>query len=102
MGITHTAQPLGYGWTTEEAWVRFPEKRIWGPPSLLFNGYWNRISGSERPGHDRDHSPPFSAEVRMSTVLPPFPHTPSWLAKRLLCTYLLLSVFATWKQLTEK
>jgi hypothetical protein len=33
--------------------------RLWGPPSLLYNGY----RGKARPGRDADHSPPSSAEV---------------------------------------
>jgi hypothetical protein len=38
--------------------------RLWGPPSLLYNGYRGPFSGGKaRPGHDADHSPPSSAEV---------------------------------------
>jgi len=35
----------------------------WGPPSLLYNGYWVFPGGKEQPGHDADPSPPFSAVV---------------------------------------
>jgi hypothetical protein len=38
--------------------------RLWGPPSLLYNGYWGSFPGGKaRPGRDADHSPPSSAEV---------------------------------------
>jgi len=30
----------------------------WGPPSLLYNGYWVFPGGKERPGRDADPSPP--------------------------------------------
>ena len=35
--------------------------RPWGPPSLLYNGYWVFPGGKERPGRDADPSPPSSA-----------------------------------------
>ena len=35
--------------------------RPWGPPSLLYNGYWVFPGGKERPGRDVDPSPPYSA-----------------------------------------
>ena len=34
---------------------------LWGPPSLLYNGYRVFPGGKERPGHDADPSPPSSA-----------------------------------------
>ena len=34
---------------------------LWGPPSLLYNGYQVFPGGKERPGHDADPSPPSSA-----------------------------------------
>jgi hypothetical protein len=39
--------------------------RLWGPPSLLYNGYRGVLSPGvkARPGRDADHSPPSSAEV---------------------------------------
>jgi hypothetical protein len=33
----------------------------WGPPSLLYNGYWVFPGGKKRPGRDADPSPPTSA-----------------------------------------
>ena len=35
--------------------------RPWGPPSLLYNGYWVFPGGKDRPGRDADTSPPSSA-----------------------------------------
>jgi hypothetical protein len=41
-------------------------ERLWGPPSLLSNGYWGGgfSLGVKRPGREADHSPPSSAEVK--------------------------------------
>jgi hypothetical protein len=39
--------------------------RLWGPPSLLSNGYRGSFPrGKARPGRDADHSPPSSVEVK--------------------------------------
>jgi len=35
--------------------------RPWGPPNLLYNGYWVFPGGKERPGRDADPSPVSSA-----------------------------------------
>ena len=37
--------------------------RSWGPPSLLYKGYWFFPGGKERPVRDADPSPPYSAVV---------------------------------------
>jgi hypothetical protein len=38
---------------------------LWGPPSLLSNGYLGPFPGGKvRPGRDADHSLPSSAEVK--------------------------------------
>jgi hypothetical protein len=38
--------------------------RLWGPPSLLYNGYRGSFPGAKAwPGRDADHSPPSSDEV---------------------------------------
>jgi hypothetical protein len=38
--------------------------QLWGPPSLLYNGYRGPFPGAKaRPGRDADHSPPSSVEV---------------------------------------
>jgi len=44
--------------------------RPWGPPSLLYNGYWVFPGGKERPGHDADPSPPSSAIGHEWSLLP--------------------------------
>jgi hypothetical protein len=35
----------------------------WGPPSLLYNGYWVYPRSKEWPGHDADPSPPSSTVI---------------------------------------
>jgi len=37
--------------------------RPWGPPSLLYSGYWVLPGGKVRPGRAADHLPPSSAAV---------------------------------------
>jgi hypothetical protein len=38
--------------------------RLWGPPSLLYNGYRGPFPEAKaRPERDANHSPPSSAEV---------------------------------------
>ena len=37
--------------------------QLWGPPSLLYNGYRVFPGSKERPGRDADPSPPSSAVV---------------------------------------
>jgi hypothetical protein len=43
--------------------------RLWGPPSLLSNGYWGVLSpgGKMRPGRDADHSHHLLLRSRMSS-----------------------------------
>ena len=38
--------------------------RPWGPPSLLYDGYWASLSEVKRPGRGVDHPPSSSAEVK--------------------------------------
>jgi hypothetical protein len=38
--------------------------RLWGPPSLLSNGYRCSFRGVKQPGREFNHLPPFSAEVK--------------------------------------
>jgi hypothetical protein len=39
--------------------------QLWGPPNLLSNGYWGALApGVKQWGHEADHSPPTSAEVK--------------------------------------
>jgi hypothetical protein len=42
-----------------------------GPTSLLSGGYWETFSfGIKQQGHEADHSPPFSAEVKNNGAIP--------------------------------
>jgi hypothetical protein len=48
--------------------------RLWGPSSLLSNGYRSSIPGINRPGREADRSSPSSPEVNESGAIPPLPH----------------------------
>ena len=54
----------------------------WGPPSLLYNGYWVFPGGKERPGCDADPSPPSSAvgheRVELRVYVPLLPLWAVW------------------------
>jgi hypothetical protein len=41
----------------------------WGPPTLLYNGYWVFPGGKVWLRHDADPSPPSSAEVKIRVQL---------------------------------
>jgi len=47
--------------------------RLWGPPSLLFNGYRALFLGVKRPGREADHSPLSGAKVKNSWSYTPIP-----------------------------
>jgi hypothetical protein len=52
--------------------------RLWGPPSLLYNGYQDSVPrGKAWPGRDADHSPPSSAEVENKELYLLSPQAPS-------------------------
>jgi hypothetical protein len=42
--------------------------RLRGPPSLLFNAYWDSFPGVKRPGPEVNYSPPSSAEVKTESI----------------------------------
>jgi hypothetical protein len=48
-------------------------RRLWGPPSLLFNGYRGSLPGVKRQGREADHSPPTSVEVKKMWIYTPTP-----------------------------
>jgi hypothetical protein len=78
----------GYGLDNREIGIRSPAEakdflcpdRLWGPPSLLYNGNVGPFLGTKaRPGRDADHSPPSSAEVEYEHELHLLsPQAPSW------------------------
>ena len=55
--------------------------RLWGPPTVVFNGYQGSFPDVKRPECDVDHSPPSSVDVKKSCAI------------RLLPLY----TFMTWK-----
>jgi hypothetical protein len=76
----------GYGLDDRGVGVRVPvgsrifssprrSDRLWGPPSLLSNGYRGTFPAGKAAGREADHSPPTSAEVKETwvyTSTPPF------------------------------
>jgi len=51
----------------------------WGPPSLLYNGYWVTPRG-KGPGHDVNHPTPSSGEVKERVQLHLYPHFCAFMA----------------------
>jgi hypothetical protein len=52
-----------------------------GPTQPPIQWVFGTISpGIKQPGHEADHSPPSSAEVKNGGVIPLVPHTTSWLS----------------------
>jgi hypothetical protein len=69
----------GYGLDDRGVGVRIPlesimffsprlKHQLWGPPSLLSNGYRGLFSGVKRQGREVDHSPQTTAEVKNLAV----------------------------------
>ena len=50
--------------------------RLWGPPSLPYNGYRSFSQGVKRPGCGVDHPPPFGVEVKDRVEL--YLYSPIW------------------------
>ena len=64
----------GYGLEGPGSEFRWDEIFLtWGPPSLLYNGYWVSPGGKNRPGRDADPSPPSSDVVKK---VEPYLHCP--------------------------
>jgi hypothetical protein len=73
--VAQSVQRLATGWTVrgsnpgaDEIFRACPD-RSWGPPSLLYNGYWVFHGGRKRPKRDADPSPHSCAEVKNRVAL---------------------------------
>jgi len=67
-----TAQPVEWpGYTAQTIWNTnfFPcpsrPRRLWDPPSLVFNEYGDSFPEVKRPGRESDHSPTFGPRLRI-------------------------------------
>jgi hypothetical protein len=47
--------------------------QLWGPPSLLFRGYWGSTPGTKPAEHKFNYTSPYSSRLRMSGAIPLFP-----------------------------
>ena len=47
--------------------------RPWGPPRLLYNGYWVSFSGVKRPGRGVDHPPHIALRLKKEYSYTPTP-----------------------------
>jgi len=46
------------GWNSERGEIfHIHPDRLWGPPSLLYSGYWVSFPGVKLPGRGVDHPP---------------------------------------------
>jgi len=59
-------------WISEQQQI-FLLSKAWGPPKLLFKGYWRSVPEVKRPGHEVHHSPYQVPMLRMSRAVPPTP-----------------------------
>ena len=65
--VTQLVLRLATGWTVRGSNPGKDEifrTRLWGPPSLLYNGYRVSFTGVKRPGCRGNHPPPSSAGVK--------------------------------------
>jgi hypothetical protein len=52
--------------------------RLWGPPSLLYSGYRDCLSGLKRQGREAHHSSPSSTKVKKGGAILPLFYMSSW------------------------
>jgi hypothetical protein len=77
-GVALSVSPVGYRDSNSSKGKGFfscpkcPD-RLWGPPTLLFNGYQSSFLGIKWLGHKVNHSPPTSAKVKNKSL-----RMPSW------------------------
>jgi hypothetical protein len=67
----------------------------WGPPSLLYNGYWVSFPGVKRPGRNVNQPPASSSEVKESRTMPLHPLW-SFMASSTANLTFTCSVFYSW------
>ena len=61
--------------------------QLWGPPSLVFNGYRGSFLGLQPSVHEVDHSPPLMLRLGMSGTLSFLPCRLSWCGQALYFLY---------------
>jgi len=54
------------------SFTKYPDQ-LWGPPSLLFRGYWVSSLGTKPAEHKFNYTPPCSSRLRMSGAIPLLP-----------------------------
>jgi hypothetical protein len=71
-GDSAVGTATGYWLDDQEVGIRVPARsrifaspyrpdRLWGLPNLLYIGYRELFPGDKRPGHEADHSPPYTS-----------------------------------------
>lgn len=78
---------------------------LWGPPSVLFNGYWGSLSWVKWPGHDVGLSPPSrtkgESEWSCISVVHVCLHNVDQCGEERIYIYFSIFVINTWVNLIE-
>jgi len=84
-GMAQSVSRLATGWSVRgsnpggDEIFRTSPNRPWGPPSLLYHGFWLTFPGVKWPGPGVDHPSLSSAEVKERVELNIYsPSGPSW------------------------